>query len=114
MPKEEMEFEGFNHEATHDIKMVQIKGGKQRIKFTIPERDLSEKFIKGFGPGGQKTNKSNNCVALTHKPTGLQVRSHDSRLQQTNRKIARRILNNLLDREINGDISKEAIRREKT
>jgi protein subunit release factor B len=49
------------------------------MKFEIHEKDLREDFIKGFGPGGQKTNKSNNCVVLKHMPTGLVVRVHDSR-----------------------------------
>ena len=39
-------------DTTYNLKIVKLKGGLQRIKFTIPEKDLSEKFIKGFGPGG--------------------------------------------------------------
>ena len=48
-----------------------------RLKFTIPESDLEKHFIKGFGPGGQKTNKTNNCVVLKHLPTGEVVKCHD-------------------------------------
>ena len=92
---------------------MKLKGGRQRVKFTLRERDLEEKFTKGFGPGGQKTNKSNNCVNLLHTPTGLTVKSHDGRLQQVNRQIARKNLTELLDKELNGDTSKEAIRRER-
>lgn len=55
----------------HKTQVVKLKGGKTRIKFEIPDRDLDEQFTKGFGPGGQKTNKTNNCVILTHLPTGL-------------------------------------------
>ena len=97
----------------HQTKIVKLKGGKHRIKFSIPERDIQEKFTKGFGPGGQKTNKSNNCVLLTHVPTGLQVKSHDNRLQQVNRKIARKYLIELLDQHINGDTSKIKMRDER-
>jgi len=75
----------FSHAPSHLIQLVKLKGGRQRVKFTLRERDLEEKFTKGFGPGGQKTNKSNNCVNLLHKPTGLTVKSHDNRLQQINR-----------------------------
>lgn len=42
----------FNHQENHCVKIVKLKGGKTRYKFSIPERDLEEKFIKGFGPGG--------------------------------------------------------------
>lgn len=68
--------------SIHDdpqTKNVKLKYGLRRLKFTLREQDLSEKFVKGFGPGGQKTNKSNNCVVLTHIPTGETVKCHDSR-----------------------------------
>jgi protein subunit release factor B len=57
-----------------------MKSNQKRIKFEIPDSDVTEAFIKGMGPGGQKTNKSNNCVLLTHIPTGIIVKVHDSRL----------------------------------
>ena len=56
-----------------------MKKGRIRLKFEIKDSDISEKFVKGFGPGGQKTNKSNNCVLMTHLPTGEIVKCHDSR-----------------------------------
>ena len=62
------------------MQRVKLKGGKTRYKFEFPEKDLDEQFVKGFGPGGQKTNKSNNCVILTHIPTGLRSKCHDNRL----------------------------------
>ena len=61
------------------VKTVELKANVTRVKFEILEEDLKEDFIKGFGPGGQKTNKSNNCVVLKHLPTGIVVRVHDSR-----------------------------------
>lgn len=41
---------------------------------TLSEDDLEEKFVKGFGKGGQKVNKSSNCVELRHIPTGITVK----------------------------------------
>ncbi len=38
-------------------------------KFSIPENELSYTYQKGGGKGGQKVNKTNNCVILTHLPT---------------------------------------------
>ena len=34
------------------MKVVELKQNVTRIKFKIPETDLTEEFIKGFGPGG--------------------------------------------------------------
>lgn len=36
----------------------------------ILEGDLEERFVRGSGPGGQKTNKTANCVVLKHIPSG--------------------------------------------
>ena len=83
------------------------------MKFEIHEKDLREDFIKGFGPGGQKTNKSNNCVVLKHMPTGLVVRVHDSRDKLVNRKLARKLLYEKLDFLVNGDTSTIARREQK-
>jgi len=33
--------------------------------------DLTWKYVRGGGKGGQKVNKTNNCVILTHLPTGV-------------------------------------------
>lgn len=58
----------------------------------IVPADLEEKFTRGGGKGGQKVNKTNNCVCLTHLPTGLVVRCHRERERETNRFLARRAL----------------------
>lgn len=58
----------------------------------ISPADLEEKFTRGGGKGGQKVNKTNNCVCLTHLPTGLVVRCHRERERETNRFLARRAL----------------------
>lgn len=58
----------------------------------INEEDLKESFIKGGGPGGQKINKCNSKVQITHLPTGIVVNSQYLREQKKNRKRAREIL----------------------
>lgn len=47
---------------------------KSTNKFGLLEDDIEEKFVKGFGKGGQKVNKTNNCVELKHRPTGIHVK----------------------------------------
>ncbi|EDK43701.1 hypothetical protein PVL30_001851 [Lodderomyces elongisporus] len=64
-----------------------------RPKWLINEDELEEKFLHGgSGPGGQKINKTNSKVQLTHKPTGIVVSCQESRSQDQNRKKAREIL----------------------
>ncbi|GMG56161.1 unnamed protein product [Ambrosiozyma monospora] len=59
----------------------------------IQESDIKEKFIKGgTGKGGQKINKTNSKVQLTHIPTGIVVTSQATRSRAQNRNIAREIL----------------------
>lgn len=58
----------------------------------ILDKDLSESFVRGSGRGGQKINKTNNCVYLIHEPSGLVVRCHRERERETNRFLARRAL----------------------
>lgn len=40
----------------------------------LKEEEIEENFIKGWGKGGQSVNKTNNCVHLKHKPTGIIVK----------------------------------------
>lgn len=46
----------------------------------------------GSGPGGQVINKSSICVSLIHRPTGIRVLVQETRSQEQNRKIARKLL----------------------
>lgn len=74
----------------------------------LDEADLEEQFIRGSGPGGQATNKTNNAVLLKHKPTGLVVKCHETRSQWDNKKRAREILVTKLDNLLNKERSIEA------
>ncbi|XP_045491332.1 mitochondrial translation release factor in rescue [Colias croceus] len=71
----------------------------------INENDLSEQFVRGGGPGGSAVNKNANCVVLTHVPSGLVVKCHNSRCQDDNRKLARQMLVDKLDEIMNGEDS---------
>ncbi len=58
----------------------------------IREEDLLEKFIRGSGSGGQKINKTNNCVFLKHLPSGVAIKCQMDRSREMNRYLARREL----------------------
>ena len=79
----------------------------------IAESDLQEWFIRGGGPGGQKTNKTSSTVCLRHKPTGLEVRCAQERSQSLNRFLARRDLCDKLAAKLHGEKSKKEQEREK-
>ena len=59
---------------------------------TLPDTDLHHVFLKGSGPGGQKINKTNSAVQITHIPTGIVIKSQATRSRSQNYKIARQIL----------------------
>ncbi|NXI79196.1 CL065 factor, partial [Rhipidura dahli] len=63
----------------------------------LTETELEEQFVRGDGPGGQATNKTNNCVVLKHIPSGIVVKCHQTRSVEKNRKIAREILQEKVD-----------------
>lgn len=79
----------------------------------ISEADLSEQFIRGSGKGGQKINKTSSCVQLIHKPSGIEIKCRQSRLQASNRFFARRDLCDKLEEKLLGIRSKKQQEREK-
>jgi protein subunit release factor B len=66
---------------------------KERMEaLDVHEKDIEEKFIRSSGKGGQKVNKTSNCVYLKHIPTGIEVKCMEGRNQSLNRFLARREL----------------------
>ncbi|MDH4445694.1 MAG: peptide chain release factor-like protein [Akkermansiaceae bacterium] len=58
----------------------------------LVDADLLEKFVRGSGAGGQKINKTSNCVFLKHLPTGVCIKCQMDRSREMNRFLARREL----------------------
>lgn len=75
---------------------------------TLPDSDLHHVYLKGSGPGGQKINKTNSAVQLTHLPTGTVVKSQATRSRIQNHKIARDILAEKIEFMQKGDDSRAA------
>jgi len=54
----------------------------------VRPEDVTERFVRGSGPGGQKINKTSSTVELRHGPTGVEVRCQRERSQADNRAAA--------------------------
>ncbi|ESO00148.1 hypothetical protein HELRODRAFT_101144 [Helobdella robusta] len=86
-------------------------GEKKFIYPSLVENEIEEMHVRGGGPGGQATNKTNNNVVLRHIPTGLVVKCHQTRSLEENRKIARYLMQKKLDFHFNGPFSQEVIQK---
>ncbi|KAK0407302.1 hypothetical protein QR680_019126 [Steinernema hermaphroditum] len=69
----------------------------------IRKEDCEQKYVSGWGPGGQKVNTAQNAVMLRHLPTGIVVKVHEHRLLPKNIDIAFERLKFALDRHVNGE-----------
>jgi peptide chain release factor len=79
----------------------------------IEESEITESFLKGTGPGGQKINKTSSAVQLKHIPTGIVVKCQGTRSREQNRKDARKLLGEKLEEMEKGDQSRTAIKAER-
>ena len=82
------------HTSTASVAILPIR---KKTKFEINPADLEIAFSRSGGAGGQNVNKVETAVRLTHKPTGLVVRSTAERSQSANKEKALGILIAKLD-----------------
>lgn len=79
-----------SHSLPSPKKQAELK--ERMEKLSLIEADIQEKFILGGGKGGQKQNKTANCVQLKHLPSGITVKCQQERSREANRFFARRLL----------------------
>lgn len=63
-----------------------------QTEIDLKDEELSWKFTRAGGPGGQAVNKINTAVELTHLPTNITVKSRNSRSQSQNKETALKML----------------------
>lgn len=77
------------------------------------KEDFTWRWFSGTGKGGQHRNKHQNCVEITHLPTGLKRTGQGSRSREANLLEADAAINADLDRmaQMHGASSENAIRK---
>jgi peptide chain release factor len=54
----------------------------------FPKQDIVIEFYRASGPGGQRKNKKDTAVRVTHVPTGITVVAPESRYRSVNMRRA--------------------------
>jgi len=108
-----------NLNEAFDVSPAKLADLKSRIaRLGIDVRLIEESFIRGGGKGGQKINKTANCVQLTYPPLGIRVRCQRERRRTLNRFLALRELVDQVEMKVSPETSErlkemERIRRRK-
>uniref|UniRef100_A0A0A9YWZ8 Peptide chain release factor 1 n=1 Tax=Lygus hesperus TaxID=30085 RepID=A0A0A9YWZ8_LYGHE len=77
------------------------------LSVNVREEECKIDYVRGSGPGGQGMQSSSNCVVLTHLPSGIRVKCHQSRSALGNKELAlQSVANEILTRRVREQKSK--------